>query len=171
MPAAADTVFVMDAVRPRTLSDLPALVALLGGLQGERYPGSLAGVTTSDMRTWLETYAPLQAWVSVRAGSVVGHVQVSAADAELHEVLGCPPGPVLEVCRLFVSRTARHCGTGGTLLQAATSWVDLQGAEPVLRVSEYLEDAVRLYRAHGWYEVGRIRSKLSGDRLVVFTRT
>lgn len=161
----------MPSIRPRTPSDLTGLITLLDRLHGEPYPGHLAGTTRHEKLTWLEMYAPLRSWVAEHNGIVVGHVQVTPADARLCEVVGTAAGALLEVGRLFVSPAVRRLGVGAGLLQTAASWADLQGGQPVLRVSDYLDDAIRLYRKEGWTAVGRLLSELSEDQLLVFTRT
>ena len=157
----------MIIVRPFQKNDSAAIATILKQMRSETYPGALAGETDSSHRKWLNMYTAEKKWVAETDGLVCGHIQVMHAGNDIRKVLDTRGQMLLEVSRLFVAPNARMQGIGRHLLKTASTWVTDAGGVPVLCVSNYLVDAITLYKAAGWSAAGEIRSSLNNDRLLV----
>lgn len=100
----------------------------------------LAWLRDEDAQIWHRVTA-------VIAGRVVGHVLVSEAHEYAREHLAAfgKARHVLEISRLFVDPALQGDGVGSDLLQAAVSFIESVGAQPMLVM---VEDQ----KLQGWYE-------------------
>ena len=148
------------------------LITVLMSMAGERYPGKLGGGEREALGAWLDGQASDQRWVAVDAGEVCGHVQIGPVHRDEFDGLESPlpAGTLFEVARLFVAPQKRGSALGALLLEHALREAGNQGgAAAILRVSDYLDHAVALYRRTGWSDLGSVTSRLDGDLLLVLT--
>jgi GNAT superfamily N-acetyltransferase len=140
-------------IRLASVDDLPAVVALSGGLfaedgglrdayldvqwparEGHRYYRAV--LTTRDAACW----------VAVRGGRTVGYL-VARVNGPY------PPRPVkvAELESVFVEPEHRGCGVGAGLVAAFAEWAAAAGAQRVA-VTAYAanERAIAFYRRHGF---------------------
>lgn len=160
----------MIAIRSYLATDRGGVLDVLAQMRGETYPGDLGGQSRDSLSRWLDLCPPLQSWVADCSGVICGHVQVAPFDESASLFVGSSQAKMLEVSRLFVAPFARGRGTGTGLLNEAEAWITSRGCIPVLRVSDYLVDAIRLYETVGWLRVGETASLLNNDRLLVLTK-
>src|SRR5262249_41595635 len=110
-------------IRPRTEADLDgceALVAVVRAVDG--YPPHLP----HQLRQFVASPDAVAAWVAEADGEIVGHVVLNRTTSEEVMALACavldrPAESLVVVARLFVAPPYRRAGTGGRLLQAATT--------------------------------------------------
>ncbi len=81
-------------------------------------------------------------------GAIVGTVQVVWSRAENQPHRG-------DVAKMLVHRSARRCGIGALLLEAAERNA-LAAGKTLLVLDTASDDAERLYERRGWQRVGRI---------------
>ena len=118
-------------IRRRTASDIEPLVQLL----------STAGYPTRDTeyRTWLLHHQAQAAWVILRDGAIVGHVQVSGPErdtsrADWEKARPRWAGRMAVISRLFVDSHRRRHSIGTQLLCVAIDHIWRGGRLPVLDV-------------------------------------
>jgi GNAT superfamily N-acetyltransferase len=127
-----------------------------------------------DFHRFLTRPAPLASWVVEVDGSVVGHVALNSKShpgaMEVIRTHGIT-GEVGVMARLLVDPLARNRGFGALLLDQARAEAFAMGRTPVLDVMSTARNAVSLYQATGWLEIGRCRftpSDLSPVEEIVF---
>jgi GNAT superfamily N-acetyltransferase len=157
------------SVRVRTDADLPALATLLADQQPHTgYPQNWP--LPYPLERFIARRHELRAWVAESAGRVVGHISVAdvppgveadgwvANTGRLREELAA-------VSVLFVDHRQSGRGVGSALLGTAVGFIRDAGRVPVLDVVQETENAVRLYRRHGWQVVGETRPEWLPDDL------
>jgi len=97
-----------------------------------------------------------------QAGAVCGHVALArphpgAAATAWAAELSVPASDLICVSLLFVGPRARGGGAGGSLLDTALSEIRSLGAAAVLEVVSRNEQAIALYRARGWRQIGSVQ--------------
>jgi GNAT superfamily N-acetyltransferase len=143
-------------IRERTARDLDAsVVALRLVYEHDGYPGRWP----DDPTGWLTPRGLLRVWVAERAGAVVGHVAVRAAEstlggARIAAAVGVDTRALAMVARLLVVPAARGAGIGRALLDTAAEEAARRGRWPALDVDIRAAPAVALYRSAGWQSVG-----------------
>lgn len=143
-------------VRPRLTTDLGELVEVAARVRElDGYPAYLPG---DDLRRFVTCPGSLGAWVAEAEGRVVGHVALNpGSHTEAMEVVRDAGiiGELGVVARLLVEPSVRGCGLGTRLLGQAQAEAIGQDRTPVLDVVASAVAAISLYRASGWYELGR----------------
>jgi len=138
-------------IRPRTPTDLPALVAALREVhEADAYPVNWP----EDPAAWLDPPKLLDARVADLDGRVVGQAGIGEAEGlppQVREAVG--DEPVVAVVRLFVAPSGRGCGAGRALLDAAVAMAADRGARAVLDVEAGGTAAIALYERAGWKRV------------------
>lgn len=155
-------------IRSRSDADLGALEAILARQQAQtQYP--FVWPLSIPAERFIHRPTELSSWVAVLDGAVVGHValqQVADDDlgrmwARAHRV---PVQRLRCVGTLFADLRHAGRGVGSALLRTATDCALAEGGAPVLDVVAEHEAPRRLYRKHGWKDVGRYRPEwLPGD--------
>ena len=152
-------------VRPRTESDLPALVEVLAAQREEaRYP--LRWPLPFPTEDFIRRTSDLEAWVAEVDGRVVGHVAVQGVDdvfspGDLGLAWSAGHGrPVAELGimgTLFVDPAVRGRGVGRALPDESVGWLRSRGLAPCLDVVPVHAAALVMYERLGWTEVARVR--------------
>ena len=142
-------------IRPRRESDLPALVRVLRDVyEADGYPS----VWPPDPLAFVQTSAPLGAWVAEAGGQPAGQVLLYAVvhedgwDAVLEPSLS--PLALIEVKRLFVAPSARGLGLAQQLLAAALDEAARRNLRAVLQTRADNDAAIRFYERGGWQQIG-----------------
>jgi GNAT superfamily N-acetyltransferase len=161
-------------IRPRHVTDIPALAEILARQQAEtEYP--FEWPLPYPVERFIHRPAELAAWVAELDGRVVGHVALHAvgpednAGGELSRLWSTAHGVPVDRLRaigvLFADRRLAGRGIGSALLQAATQHALADGGAPVLDVVPHHAAPVNLYRSRGWREVGRCRTTWLPDHV------
>ncbi|MGZ6956772.1 MAG: GNAT family N-acetyltransferase [Acidimicrobiia bacterium] len=130
-----------------------------------------------DFRRLLTRPRALEAFVATTGSEIVGHVALHASRpndaARLSgDALGCDPSSLGVVARLFTAPGSRRAGVGRLLLEAAADSAREHGLVPILDVWTELRDAIAMYEACGWRNLGRVTAELPDGRIMpehVFT--
>lgn len=144
-------------IRPATVSDAPAVAALVGAMGGhcDTSPGVVAGAFAGVLDR-----PELRALVAVEEGAVVGYAEVHARPSVLH---GYREG---WVAALAVAPERRRQGVGRGLLEAVEREAALMGCVAlVLESSEWRSDSHVFYRSLGFEDQSpayRFRRLLKG---------
>ena len=153
-------------LRARTPNDLEALAGVAARVQAsDGYPHYLPD---EDFVRFLTRPEPLCAWVAEIAGTVVGHVAISAGTSspavmQLVRDDGVE-GEIGFIARLLVDPSVRRRGLGTRLLEQARREAMARGRRPALEVVRTASAAISLYRAAGWREIGRTVLNLPDGR-------
>lgn len=153
-PVAGDGV----SIRLRGGGDMAGCVALLRRVhERDDYPL----LWPADPAAWLSGSRQVAAWVADHGGAIRGHVALARAGAgpaaaAWAGALRAAAADVLCVSQLFVDPRQRGLGTGGALLAAALAGARARNAPAALEVISVNRDAVALYRAGGWRQVGEV---------------
>jgi GNAT superfamily N-acetyltransferase len=140
----------------------------VAGLNGTPYLNSMAGVNRERCDQWLNRKGSVYRWVAVNdTNNVVGHIQVNEIYGHFLNHLGASSVKYLEISRLFVTTETIGTGIGRALLGQAVNQIQTDGLIPILRVSDYLTPAIKLYERTGWVHAGSISSAISDDTLLV----
>ncbi|MEV0106734.1 GNAT family N-acetyltransferase [Nocardia sp. NPDC050799] len=138
-------------IRPRSLDDLPSCVAVLRRVhETDGYPAAWP----ADPAGRLNPAKLVDARITESDGAVIGHVGIGgdvlpeAVHAAAHH-----HGVLISVVRLFVVPSARRCGTGRGLLDAAVEMARLRGRRAVLDVEDSGVAAISLYERAGWQRI------------------
>lgn len=139
-------------VRHRSAGDLDACAYLLRQVhERDRYPVRWP----ADPVAFLTPPDELVTWVAHREETLVGHVMLADAPADLIEQTSmgdhCGPADTLVLLRLlFVSPAARGMRLGSRLLDLATAEATRLGRRTVLEVLSLNVDAIAVYEHAGW---------------------
>ncbi|WP_218020335.1 GNAT family N-acetyltransferase [Nocardia sienata] len=138
-------------IRPRSLDDLPACVAALRRVhEADGYPAAWP----EDPVGWLNPAKLVDARIAESDGAVIGHVGIGGnALSEAVHAVAHDLGALISVVRLFVVPSARRCGTGRDLLDAAVEMARLRGRRAVLDVEDGGVAAISLYERAGWQRI------------------
>lgn len=148
-------------IRPREANDLTTLTWLLAEQQPfSNYPNRWP--LPMPVEQFIVREHEEAAWVAVTNGVVAGHVSVQTLDGDdLSDAYvagtGRPASELRLVSALFTAQLVRGRGVGSALLRHASEHILARGLRPVLDVAQANEDAIALYRAKGWREIGRAR--------------
>ncbi|WP_433162264.1 GNAT family N-acetyltransferase [Kribbella sp. CA-247076] len=141
------------AIRPATVDDLPAVVAL------DKVCFGAEAWSTVSWTTEFDRLSDDRAILVADEGDLVGYV-----------VLLVPPvaPDVVELLRIAVAPAGRRTGIGGQLTTAALA--RCAGRTVMLEVAEGNEAARGLYQAFGFEEISRRRGYYAGGEDAVIMR-
>ncbi|HZU74953.1 MAG TPA: GNAT family N-acetyltransferase [Acidimicrobiales bacterium] len=148
---------MLPTTRPRSDADLAALEAILEESAADGYPPH----RPAGRNGFLASAAERWARVAEADGVVMGHVALNDHSARSVMDLasastGLDASALVAVARLFVSRSLRRAGLGGTLLEDARAEAQGMGRLAVLDVWVELAGTVAFYDAMGWHRLGEV---------------
>jgi GNAT superfamily N-acetyltransferase len=144
-------------IRPRREQDLQrAAVALRTVYLSDGYPANWP----KDPQRWIAGRQTIGAWVCEHGDQLVGHIALTAADADRAwpqwgEALNLKAESLAEVSRFFVTPNERTKGVGEGLMSSAERAAAGRGLHLVLAVADHNHAAISFYAKRGWHEVGR----------------
>lgn len=152
-------------IRPRTPTDVPGLVEVMGSQQAAtRYP--VRWPPPFPPEDFIVRSGEIGAWVAQVDGRLAGHISArrvpvipedtSAGDeAGIWTAgTGLPVDRLGSISALFLATWATGLGLGGALHDVAVAALRAAGLTPVLDVTQNNAPALALYRSRGWQEVG-----------------